>query len=76
MAYARLKSKYMGLQEETVLVSTHLPTVDEFLVLCLTDIRVVYHVEEVDDEQAVRFLNKLTKNDPEQGFEIIQLKMK
>lgn len=61
--------------EEVSIVSTAFPCLDEFRLLWSSGIRVVCHIEEANDERAVRFLNKLSKNNPEDGFKIIQLKI-
>ena len=59
-----------------ILFCSYFPSLEEFKTLCyMTDIRKIYYMGEITDEEAVKFLNKQTKKDPQNGFEIIKLKI-
>lgn len=58
-----------------ILFSSYFPSYYEFLLLLLTPIRTVYYLGDVHDERAVSLLNAHTASAPQDGFEIIGLKI-
>lgn len=66
-----LSSRYGGWVP--FLVSSCLPSVYELEYLYRTDIRDIFFVGELDDVDAVGWLNRLSKTVPEQGFRVVQL---
>jgi hypothetical protein len=53
---------------------SYFPSLNEFLQIYRTNIRIVYHFGQIDDQDAVQFLNAHTKMNSEDGFQIISLK--
>ena len=62
-----------GKDREGTLISSYFPTLEEFMLLLGTKIRTVRYFGNIEDEKAVIFLNAHTNENPENGFEIIQI---
>lgn len=57
------------------IMCSYFPSLEEFLFLCHTDIRIVYYIGEILDEMTVRFLNRLSMENSENGFETIKINL-
>lgn len=55
---------------------SYFPTLEEFIFLCHTNIRTIYYMGDIQEEKTVRFLNKLSKENIENQFEIIKINLK
>lgn len=60
---------------DPVLICSKFPSLEDFKVLYATDVREVHFMGDLDDPDAVAFLNRISKTCPEQGFRIVQLEM-
>lgn len=58
---------------DAVLVCYRLPSCFDFMSLYESDIREVHFMGELDDPEAVTFLNKLSKASPKDGFKVVQI---
>jgi hypothetical protein len=74
-AYLKYRDISKDFFEEPLMVSSYFPSIQEFLFLSHTELRTVYYMGVITDGRAVRFLNDLTKNNPDKGFEIIKIKI-
>jgi len=60
---------------DPIVICSRLPSVSDLRALFDSDIREIHFVGELDDPDAVAFLNKFNKTCPKEGFTTIQLKM-
>lgn len=61
-------------ETKPVIFCSFFPSLDDFNLLLKTKIRTVYYMGDIEDEETVKFLNILTREKPEESFEIINLK--
>lgn len=70
--WAVLYKTHNPYDDVTYLFTSYFPNKEEFLALMLTDIRVIYFFGDIDDEHAVKMINKQTEKGDD-GFNMIRL---
>jgi len=63
----------MWINPEPVMVCYRFPSFVDFCALYNSPIREVHFMGELDDPDAVTFLNRLSKDSPKEGFKVVQL---
>ena len=65
---------FIGVNKPLIACS-YFPSLEEFMFLSHTKLRTLYYMGVITDGRAVKFLNKITKDNPDDGFEIIKIKI-